>query len=53
MYFTNKFEYATHVNLVLHFSFLAFNLTLIHKNNIQLGSNLGLIVLKQSLRIKL
>jgi hypothetical protein len=37
---------STRVILVLHFSFLSFNLTLTHKNNIQLGSNLGLIVLK-------
>jgi len=53
MYFTNKFKYATHVILVLHVSFLTFNLILTHKNNIQLGSNLSLIILKKNLRIKM
>jgi hypothetical protein len=48
MYFTNKFKYATHVILLLHVSFMTFNLTLTHKNNIQLGYNLGLIVLKKT-----
>jgi len=48
IYFINKFERATHITLILHFSFLTFNLTLNNKINIQLSSNLDSIALKQS-----
>ena len=48
IYFTNKSELAAHIIFILHFSFLTFNSTLNHKINIQLGSNLDSIALKQS-----